>query len=137
MRSLSRSPLPVRRLALFGMAVSMTACLVLLRTAEPTVAEVPVPDRYSPSALLQRARNPVQLSLLTDPAKVVGWVSGGWDYAGQEVAVNVEGKVEKIRLAVIKLRQDCLAKMDALMSDAQKKQCEELTGKPFDTLRHQ
>ena len=45
-------------------------------------------------------------------------------------------KLEEFRLKVIKLRQDCLGKMAALMSDAQKKQWQEMTGKPFDTLRH-
>ena len=45
-------------------------------------------------------------------------------------------KMEEFRLKVIKLRMDCLGKMLALMSDAQKKQWQEMTGKPFDTLRH-
>ncbi len=31
---------------------------------------------------------------------------------------------------------DCLGKMEVLMSDAQKAQWQEMTGKPFDTLRH-
>ncbi|MCX6898609.1 MAG: hypothetical protein NT105_07915 [Verrucomicrobia bacterium] len=46
------------------------------------------------------------------------------------------GKMEEIRLTVIKLRTDCLGKLTALMSDAQKKQWSEMLGKPFDTLRH-
>lgn len=46
------------------------------------------------------------------------------------------GKMEEIRLTVIKLRTDCLGKMVAHMSDAQKKQWQEMIGKPFDTLRH-
>jgi len=46
------------------------------------------------------------------------------------------GKMEEIRLTVIKLRMDCLGKIVALMSDAQKKQWNAMTGKPFDTLRH-
>jgi hypothetical protein len=46
------------------------------------------------------------------------------------------GNQEEIRLKVIKMREDCLGKMEALMTDAQKKQWHELTGKPFDTLRH-
>ncbi len=50
-------------------------------------------------------------------------------------AANPE-KMEKIRLTVIKLRLDCLGKMEALMSDGQKKQWQEMIGKPFDTLRH-
>ncbi len=45
-------------------------------------------------------------------------------------------KMEKIRLTVIKMRLDCLGKMEALMSDAQKKQWQEMIGKTFDTLRH-
>ena len=45
-------------------------------------------------------------------------------------------KMEEFRLNVIKLRLDCLGKMVALMSDAQKKQWQAMTGKPFDTLRH-
>ena len=44
--------------------------------------------------------------------------------------------MEKMRQEALKLRQDCLGKMEALMSDAQKKQWQEMTGKPFDTLRH-
>ena len=46
------------------------------------------------------------------------------------------GKMDEIRLTVIKLRTDCLGKMTDLMSDAQKKQWQEVLGKPFDTLRH-
>ncbi len=45
-------------------------------------------------------------------------------------------KLEEFRLKVIKLRLDCLGKMEALMSAAQKKQWQEMLGKPFDTLRH-
>ena len=45
-------------------------------------------------------------------------------------------KMEEFRLKVIKLRLDCLGKMVARMSAAQKKQWEEMIGKPFDTLRH-
>ena len=45
-------------------------------------------------------------------------------------------KMDEFRLKVIKLRMDCLGKMVALMSGAQKKQWEEMIGKPFDTLRH-
>ena len=45
-------------------------------------------------------------------------------------------KMEEFRLKVIKMRMDCLGKMLALVSDVQKKQWEEMTGKPFDTLRH-
>ena len=45
-------------------------------------------------------------------------------------------KMDEFRLKVIKLRLDCLGKMVALMSGAQKKQWEEMIGKPFDTLRH-
>ena len=46
------------------------------------------------------------------------------------------GNPQEIRLKVIKMRQDCQGKMEALMSDAQKKQWQEMIGKPFDTLRH-
>jgi hypothetical protein len=46
------------------------------------------------------------------------------------------GNQEEIRLKVIKQREDCQGKMEALMTDAQKKQWHELTGEPFDTLRH-
>ena len=45
-------------------------------------------------------------------------------------------KMDEFRLKVIKLRLDCLGKMVARMSAAQKKQWEEMIGKPFDTLRH-
>ena len=45
-------------------------------------------------------------------------------------------KMEEFRLKVIKLRLDCMGKMIALMSDTQKKQWQEMTGKAFDTLRH-
>ena len=45
-------------------------------------------------------------------------------------------KMDEFRLKVIKLRMDCLGKMVALMSDVQKQQWQEMTGKPFDTLRH-
>lgn len=44
--------------------------------------------------------------------------------------------MDEFRLKVIKLRLDCLGKMVALISDAQKMQWQEMTGKPFDTLRH-
>ena len=44
--------------------------------------------------------------------------------------------MEKMRQEALKLRQDCLGKMEALMSDAQEKQWKEMIGKPFDTLRH-
>ena len=45
-------------------------------------------------------------------------------------------EMEKMRQEVLKLRQDCQGKMEAFMSDAQKKQWQEMLGKPFDTLRH-
>ena len=45
-------------------------------------------------------------------------------------------EMEKMRQEVLKLRQDCQGNMEALMSDAQKKQWKEMIGKPFDTLRH-
>ena len=45
-------------------------------------------------------------------------------------------EMEKMRQGALKLREDCLGKMEALMSDAQKKQWQEMIGKPFDTLRH-
>ena len=45
-------------------------------------------------------------------------------------------EMEKMRQEVLKMRQDCQGKMEALMSDAQKKQWKEMNGKPFDTLRH-
>ena len=45
-------------------------------------------------------------------------------------------KMEEFRLIAIKLRLDCLGKMVALMSAAQKQQWQEMTGQPFDTLRH-
>ena len=45
-------------------------------------------------------------------------------------------EMEKMRQEALKMRQDCQGKMEALMSDAQKKQWKEMTGKPFDTLRH-
>ena len=45
-------------------------------------------------------------------------------------------EMEKMRQEALKLRQDCQGKMEALMSDAQKKQWQEMLGKPFDTLRH-
>jgi hypothetical protein len=38
------------------------------------------------------------LTVLTDSAKVVGWVSGVGDHAGEQVAVRMDGKVEKIKL---------------------------------------
>ena len=45
-------------------------------------------------------------------------------------------QMEKMRQEALKMRQDCQGKMEALMSDAQKKQWQEMLGKPFDTLRH-
>jgi hypothetical protein len=45
-------------------------------------------------------------------------------------------KMEEYRLQVIKLRMDCLGKMEALMNDSQKEQWQKMIGKPFDTLRH-
>ncbi len=45
-------------------------------------------------------------------------------------------KLEEFRLKVIKLRLDCLGKMVTLMSDAQRKQWQEMIAKPFDTLHH-
>ncbi len=45
-------------------------------------------------------------------------------------------KMEEIRLSVIRLRLDCLGKMEALMNDTQKRQWQEMIGRPFDTLRH-
>lgn len=45
-------------------------------------------------------------------------------------------EMEKMRQEVLKLRQDCQGKMEALMSDAQIKSWKEMIGKPFDTLRH-
>ena len=44
-------------------------------------------------------------------------------------------EMEKMRQEALKMRQDCQGKMEALMSDAQKKQWKEMIGKPFDTLR--
>ena len=41
-------------------------------------------------------------------------------------------EMEKMRQEVLKLRQDCQGKMEAFMSDAQKKQWQEMLGKPFD-----
>jgi hypothetical protein len=46
------------------------------------------------------------------------------------------GNPEEIRPKVIQLREDCQARVKALMSDAQKEQWKEMIGKPFDTLRH-
>ena len=45
-------------------------------------------------------------------------------------------QMEEFRLKAIKMRMDCLGKMVALMSDAQKQHWEEVTGISFDTLRH-
>jgi hypothetical protein len=46
------------------------------------------------------------------------------------------GNPEEIRRKVIKMRQDCQEKMEALMSAAQTRQWKAMLGKPFDTLRH-
>ena len=44
------------------------------------------------------------------------------------------GNPQEIFPKVVKLRQECQAKIEALMSDAQKKQWKEMLGKPVDVL---
>jgi hypothetical protein len=93
MRSPSRPALSVRRLAWLGMAFGMTTFLALLRIAGPTAADTPAAPMLPSNVLLQRARNPIQLTVLTDLAKVVGWVSGVWDYEGKEITVRMEVQI--------------------------------------------
>lgn len=98
MRASSRSTLSLSRLAWFGIAVGMATFLTLLRTGGPTAAHMAISSRFAANGQLQRARNPVQLTVLKDAAKVVGWVSGVRDHAGEAVSVQMGNKIEKIKL---------------------------------------
>jgi hypothetical protein len=42
-----------------------------------------------------------------------------------------DGNPQEILPKVIKMRQDCQGKLEALLSDAQKKQWKEMIGRPF------
>lgn len=98
MRSSSLSTLSLSRLAWLGMAIGMTTFLTLLRTGGRTAADMTMPSRLAANGQLQRARNPVQLTILKDAAKVVGWVSGVRDHAGEAVSVRIGNNIEKIKL---------------------------------------
>jgi uncharacterized protein YfaS (alpha-2-macroglobulin family) len=63
-------------------------------SADPTVpARIPLyPDPVP-------AQNPTQLTVLVDPGKVLGWIGGTRDLAGQEVRIRAGGSTKSARVA--------------------------------------
>jgi hypothetical protein len=95
--------LPVWKLALLvgslGVATLFTLGRAGLHSADaPPAAPAEPPARPSLYTKTEPARNPEKLTVLVDPQKVVGWISGSSDHAGDKVTIKAAGKVETVKV---------------------------------------
>ena len=74
-----------RHLAILPTCGSLVVLFVWFRTGTPPVPPASEDADTMPAQATAPARNPIDLVLLTDPAQVVGWISGDRDHEGETV----------------------------------------------------
>ena len=92
---------PMKRLLLWSLPVVLVGGLLLttpgreVSRAEPA-GKMPLAE---PTLLLPKAtpaKNPTTLSLVVDPQKVLGWISGTRDFTGRAVTIDVGDKAQSV-----------------------------------------
>jgi hypothetical protein len=70
--------------------------LAVLRPERSSPCSAPLPaPLFADTA---PAHNPAQLTVLVDPVKLVGWIGGSKDQAGQEVQITADGRTHAVRV---------------------------------------
>jgi len=91
---------PVWKLALLVVSLGLATLFTLgrsgLRSADTPPAAPPRPPALYTE--VEPARNPEKLTILVDPQKIVGWISGSTDHAGAEVAIKAGGKTDTVKV---------------------------------------